>query len=233
MRLIDADDLYRKVVGYNGGAVDKVVAQRLIEQQPTVQRNSTQSNDSNTLNALDTIYRQDAIDVVKGIDSGFVKYIEKLPSAQVTQNNRVNSNNALDTISRQAAIKEIHKAIFEFFDICDDEESPMTYKDRQLLELNKAITTQIKALPPAQPEPQWISCSERLPEANGRYLVTRGLNACGAMWNRVYIINYSDLMGLKPERIWWDGNVGKSDFQKIDDVIAWMPLPEPYKEENR
>ena len=78
----------------------------------------------------------------------------------------------------------------------------------------------------------WIPVTERLPEANGRYLVTRGLNACGAMWNRVYIINYSDLMGLKSERIWWDGNVGKSDFERIDNVIAWMPLVEPYKEVN-
>jgi len=82
-----------------------------------------------------------------------------------------------------------------------------------------------------QPEQQWIPCSERLPEKNGRYLVTRGLNACGAMWNRVYIINFSDLMGLKPERIWWDGNVGKSDFERIDDVLAWMPLPESWKGE--
>ena len=80
-------------------------------------------------------------------------------------------------------------------------------------------------------EPEWIPCSERLPEANGRYLVTRGLNACGAMWSRVYLINYSDLMGIKSERIWWDGNVGKSDFERIDDVIAWMPLPEPWKGE--
>ena len=83
-------------------------------------------------------------------------------------------------------------------------------------------------IPSAQPEQRWIPCSEKLPEANGRYLVTRGLNACGSLWNRVYITNYSDLMGLKPERIWWVGNVGKSDFERIDDVIAWMPLPEPY-----
>ena len=91
----------------------------------------------------------------------------------------------------------------------------------------------IRRLPPAQSKPNWIPISERLPEANGRYLVTRGLNACGAMWNRVYIINYSDLMGLKSERIWWDGNVGKSDFERIDDVIAWQPLPEPYRAERR
>lgn len=77
----------------------------------------------------------------------------------------------------------------------------------------------------------WISVTERLPEENGRYLVTRGLNACGAMWNRVYIANYSDLMGLKSERIWWQGNVGKSDFERLKDVTAWMPLPNPYKGE--
>ena len=34
-RLIDADELYRKVSGYQGGAVDKTVAKRLIEQAPT------------------------------------------------------------------------------------------------------------------------------------------------------------------------------------------------------
>lgn len=78
---------------------------------------------------------------------------------------------------------------------------------------------------------RWIPVSEMLPEANGRYLVTRGLNACGAMWNRVYIINYSDLMGIKSERIWWQGNVGKSDFERIDDVVAWKPLEEPWRGE--
>lgn len=78
-------------------------------------------------------------------------------------------------------------------------------------------------------EQQWVPCGERLPETSGRYLVTRGLNACGSLWNRVYIVNYSDLMGLKKEKIWWDGNVGKSDFQTYEDVLAWQPLPEPWK----
>lgn len=96
------------------------------------------------------------------------------------------------------------------------------------------IMQDILDLPSVTPQQtRWIPVSERFPEENGRYLVTRGLNACGALWNRVYIINYSDLMGLKSERIWWDGNVGKSDFKRIDDVIAWMPLPTIYQgEEN-
>lgn len=57
-----------------------------------------------------------------------------------------------DLISRRAAMDAVYKSIFCFFDICDDdEESPMTYKDEQLLKLNKAITNQIKAVPSANP----------------------------------------------------------------------------------
>lgn len=57
----------------------------------------------------------------------------------------------MDLIDRQAAIDVVHKAIFDFFDICDDdEESPMTYTDEKLLEVNKSISTQIKSLPSAQ-----------------------------------------------------------------------------------
>ena len=78
---------------------------------------------------------------------------------------------------------------------------------------------------------RWIPVKEMLPEANGRFLVTRGLVAAGAFWNRVYIANYSDLMGIKSEKIWWQGDVGKSDFKRLDDVVSWMPLPEPWKGE--
>ena len=57
----------------------------------------------------------------------------------------------------------------------------------------------------------WIACSERLPEKNGRYLVTN--SAWGAMevdWNA-----------------WVDGEWLYPNTKPI----AWMPLPEPYKEE--
>ena len=62
-----------------------------------------------------------------------------------------------DSINRQVAIDIVHKSIFDFFDICDDEEeSPMTYKDEKLLELNKVITTQIKAAPYSERHGHWI-----------------------------------------------------------------------------
>ena len=120
-----------------------------------------------------------------------------------------------DLISRQDAIDALKKKRIE------------TMEKGQDVNLIWECLDAVAQLPSAQ---QWIPCSERLPEENGRYLVTRGLNACGSLWNRVYIVNYSDLMGLKKEKIWWDGNVGKSDFERIDDVIAWMPLPQPWVE---
>ena len=41
----------------------------------------------------------------------------------------------------------IHKTIYQFFDVCgDDEETPISDKDKLLLEVNKAICNNIKAL---------------------------------------------------------------------------------------
>jgi hypothetical protein len=123
----------------------------------------------------------------------------------------------MDLISRQAAIEAVHKSIFDFFDICDDdEESPMTYKDELLLELNKAITTQIKAVASAQPieaEPRWIPVTERLPKETGTYLVT---------------LEYKE-HGTGITTLWFHGSLGW-DLRVADVVTAWMPLPGSYRE---
>ena len=106
----------------------------------------------------------------------------------------------------------VAKAYDDTYDItihCESEE-----------EQQKAIE-QLKSL-------QWIPCSERLPDRFGKMLVTF---IPGTLWTYVIIANYSDLMGIaKP--CFWIGNVGKNDFANItSQVVAWMPLPEPYKEE--
>ena len=118
-----------------------------------------------------------------------------------------------DLISRQAAIDAVMDTKSLIYDLPH--------------EILQSAAYNVEQLPSA--EPRWIPVTERLPEESGRYLVTRGLNACGSLWNRVYIANYSDLMGIKSEKIWWRGNVGKSDFERLDDVLAWMPLPPPWK----
>ena len=48
-------------------------------------------------------------------------------------------------ISKKQAIDIVHKTIYEFFDIVDDNsEEPMTEKDIVLLEVNKKICNNIK-----------------------------------------------------------------------------------------
>ena len=71
---------------------------------------------------------------------------------------------------------------------------------------------------------KWIPCSERLPEDpvfDGKclevYLVTTKYGS-------------SDQDKAYPFRAFWNG-INFTDGWRILDVIAWMPLPEPYKGE--
>lgn len=68
----------------------------------------------------------------------------------------------------------------------------------------------IEVIPSA--EPRWISVSERLPEKSGFYLVST--TDC------ITIMEFSNG--------WISQNIGSCNWY----VIAWMPLPEPYKTES-
>lgn len=83
------------------------------------------------------------------------------------------------------------------------------------------IASAINALLAAQ---QWIPVSERLPEhKNARYWVcTDTGHQCECRWtdNRFGICNLSGAWG-------WS----IFDTPQYSNVVAWMPLPEPYKED--
>ena len=83
----------------------------------------------------------------------------------------------------------------------------------------KAIVSRLKQLPAAEPEPRWILCSERLPEHDGeKYLVTLYSDRINVISVRISYC-YMNRGGF-----WSDVPVGYK-------VTAWMPLPEPYREE--
>jgi len=67
------------------------------------------------------------------------------------------------------------------------------------------VTEFVENLPPITPQTRWIPVSERLPKDNASYLVTV---------KQGYI-----MIGI------WCGNP-----EYWENVVAWMPLPEPYKE---
>lgn len=148
-----------------------------------------------------------------------------------------------DLISRQAVIDAVHHAVFEFFDICeDDEESPMTEKDKMLLSLNKAISTRIQTIPSAEPTIYTVGLPdaeevERLkeillkqqtvtiiPEPQRWIPVTERKPDDG---HRVIVTDF----GYVEVSRWFDGRWYDIDGNTLKGVTAWMPLPEPWKGE--
>ena len=65
-----------------------------------------------------------------------------------------------------------------------------------------------------RPKGEWIQCSEKLPEKEELVLVT--------VWNDVVIAWRNRYGG-------WES---VEDMYEKGDVIAWMPLPEPYRKES-
>ena len=103
-----------------------------------------------------------------------------------------------DLISRQALLDDIEEL----------KKSPWFNDDNYFAirkdALSCVVDLCIKKAPSAQ---QWITCSERLPDQNGTYLVI----------GRQKAINILKFDGGR-----WYGKWG---------VVAWMPLPSPYREE--
>ena len=90
----------------------------------------------------------------------------------------------------------------------------------------------IQDAPTIEPEPQWIPCSERMPDANGMYLVTMMEKA------KAEDLGF-DLDEIEVHKMRYSCNAGWQIPRHIpkwindvitDEVIAWIPLPEPYRE---
>ena len=64
----------------------------------------------------------------------------------------------------------------------------------------------------------WIPVSERLPEEDGEYLVSIEGNITHKM-----IVDIAH---------WYKSEKANNGFYKANEVFAWMPLPESYKEDN-
>ena len=104
-----------------------------------------------------------------------------------------------DSISRQAAIDAVSNWLYDGDD-------------------KRSVDQLLSALPSAQPEQRWIPVTERMPEYDDEYLVTK---KCFG-WNcKEY---YEPDIARYEKRDGW---------HKSDEVLAWMPLPEPYQAERR
>lgn len=120
-----------------------------------------------------------------------------------------------DLISREALLEKLEEHI-EYADYDYYHEEPFINLSWEMVE------NIVGTVPSVQ---QWIPCSERLPKCNGCYLVWRPHFFGGEIG--MPAICYFDGQDT------WHDSYGV-DFTRIlnaKDVIAWMPLPEPYKGE--
>lgn len=132
-----------------------------------------------------------------------------------------------DLISRKAAIDALDEQIeqcnraLSSFDISPKDEYAIKVERASL----KAYRELLENLPSAQPEQRWAPVTERLPENDNEVLIT--------VWDAEddYVEVYK---GFYQGHEWW--TQWCHGCSKIKDepcgeniVIAWMPLPEPYR----
>ena len=120
-----------------------------------------------------------------------------------------------DTISRKATIDAIlavtgNSSVRELYEHVQEH----GLSDMWSGGVNAAIDI-IIAVPSVQPEQQWIPCSERLPDKEGTYLVTD--DAGGVIY-----IHDDGFFYCDDEKPTW---------LLSQNAKAWMPLPEPYRED--
>jgi len=144
--------------------------------------------------------------------------LKNFPSAQPEKHtDKRTETHACDCISRQAAIDALNGEI----------EITGRTNAEAVKGYVRLVKDRLERLPSAQPERQWIPCSERLPEQYGNYLVSYRTDDFE-----------SDIGTFNPDRI----NSDTGEWSACDangfywvaskglEVIAWMPLPEPYAE---
>jgi len=115
-----------------------------------------------------------------------------------------------DTIYRQAAIRWVKIE-------CNPYGKPTLD-----FESGKKVIEHLKKMPSAQPEQQWIPCSERLPKEEQKkyWICTDTGYQCECRWTNVNHF-WTDLTTS------WHWHI--MDVQQYAKVVAWMPLPEPWK----
>lgn len=163
--------------------------------------------DTNTENGVCTIPEY--------ICKGIVGMLGKQPVATDT--------NVGDKISRQAAIDTLKGLEFrqymEFGEYIGEDTREVC-----LIRAEKAHDA-IQSLPSAQPELKWIPCSERLPEED------HWLGGSGKQFSDNVLVS---VYNSDDEDEWVDVSQTIDSEWRIElprhcKIVAWMPLPEPYK----
>ena len=113
-------------------------------------------------------------------------------------------------MTREEAIKILNNYDLNF---CDIDGNPIPPQD-----LAEACDMAIEAL--EQDKPKWIPVSERLPEEGDVVLICSKIGAI-------------DFGKRKGDKWVWLAEALWDYWQETEDLIAWMPLPDAYREDEQ
>jgi len=119
-----------------------------------------------------------------------------------------------DAISRRAVLNTLDK----MDSVLDEDRTVETYK-----ELLVACYNDLPPVTPARKKGKWIPCSERLPKADE-------YNGDVAKYYLVQNEHGDMLVARYTHSDYWEGIYQLKPIS--DEIVAWMPLPELYKEES-
>ena len=132
--------------------------------------------------------------------------------------NRIN-----DVISRHAAVEAIENT--DWYHLMDGVMvRGANSKEHQAWYKEQDIYKALEQLPSAQQ--RWIPCSERLPEPNRHDALNVDVYYLAQTeFGDMIVASYNESHeGTK----WWEQMYSYRIFD--DEIVAWMPLPDPYKE---
>lgn len=150
----------------------------------------------------------------------------------------------MDLISRQAAIDTVKEFQHGAAEWRDEQEaySDIWHRADSAISSAIAIGIKIKEIPSAQPEQRWIPCSSgNLPQTTDPVNITWVNRDPPSYYSHIKDVPYTATGHYHKGKWWWYSascqdyldEYGESEVDRMDDrieVIAWQPLPEPYKE---
>lgn len=138
-----------------------------------------------------------------------------------------------ELIWKSDAINALWKALYEF-----EYRTKKRFQESEELDVSDWIQHRIfvqnmsdvdrQTIIDLSPAQQWISCLESFPEENEFYLAT--------IYSREMNTAFCDILFYGAPQLCGDRKIGwyfmhdNGGMEQVFNVIAWMPLPKPYKE---